>query len=179
MEKNESVSRKNLFKIVVIGDSNVGKTSLLTRYTKGTKNETKPTVGADFSKKEVFVNDTIVTVTIWDTAGQEMYQSLSYTYYRGSDCCVLVYDITNKQSFERLEQWKNLFIEQMGCDADKFPFVVMGNKCDLEDDRVISADQARAWCQKNGNIPYFETSATVNTNIDEAFMSIIQKAIDL
>ena len=178
MEKNESISKKNFFKIVVIGDSSVGKTSLLMRYTEGVGKDTKPTVGADFRKKEVIVNDIIVTVQIWDTAGQEAYHALGYTFYRGADCCVLVYDITNKQSFDKLETWKKLFVDNVGCDPEKYPFVVMGNKCDKEEDRAISRDQAESWCRKNDNIPYYETSAVQNVGVDQASMSIIEKAIE-
>ena len=87
--------KKNFLKIVVLGDSDVGKTSLLMRYTKGTApTKMKPTIGADFQKKEVVVNNTIVTVQIWDTAGQEKYHSIGYAFYRGADCCAITFDIT-------------------------------------------------------------------------------------
>ena len=81
------------------------------------------------------VNNTIVTVQIWDTAGQEKYQSLGYAFYRGADCCALVYDITKKDSFEHLKKWKDGFIENAGQTDSNFPFCVMGNKCDRENDR--------------------------------------------
>ena len=106
------------------------------RYTQGKQPlNTKPTIGADFQKKEVVVNNTIVTVQIWDTAGQEKYQSLGYAFYRGADCCALVYDITKKDSFEHLKKWKDGFIENAGQTDSNFPFCVMGNKCDRENDR--------------------------------------------
>ena len=91
------VQKKNFIKIVVLGDASVGKTSLLMRYSQGKNPQnTKPTIGADFQKKEVIINNTINNVQIWDTAGQEQYQSLGYTFYRGADCCALCFDLTNK-----------------------------------------------------------------------------------
>ena len=135
-----SLQKKNFLKIVVLGDSDVGKTSLLMRYTEG-KNpmNTKPTIGADFKKKEVVVNDIIVTVQIWDTAGQEKYHSIGYAFYRGADCCVICFDITRKETFEALAKWKAGFLEHSGPqDPANFPFIVMGNKLDKESDRQVS-----------------------------------------
>ena len=88
--------KKNFLKIVILGDSSVGKTTLLQQYLNGkASGQSKPTIGADFSKKEILVDGAVVTLQIWDTAGQEKFQSLGYAFYRGADCCALVYDITN------------------------------------------------------------------------------------
>ena len=100
----------------------------------------KPTIGADFSNKEVTINGKIVTLQIWDTAGQERYQSLGTAFYRGADCCLIVYDITNQNSFENLVQWKSSFIQKgMIVDPDSFPFMIVGNKLDIaEENRSVS-----------------------------------------
>jgi len=82
------------------------------------------------------VNNTIVTVQIWDTAGQEKYQSIGYAFYRGADCCALCFDLTNKASFDNLNKWKAGFLEHAGpSDPDNFPFILVGNKCDKENER--------------------------------------------
>ena len=88
--------KKNFLKIVILGDSGVGKTTLLQQYLNGkVTGQSKPTIGADFSKKEILIDNTVVTLQIWDTAGQEKFQSLGYAFYRGADCCALTYDMTN------------------------------------------------------------------------------------
>merc|ERR1719498_2207685 len=95
---------------------------------------------------------------IWDTAGQERFQSLGVAFYRGADSCVLVFDVNVAKTFENLDSWRDEFLIQAGPrDPDNFPFVVLGNKIDL-DSRVVSQKRALAWCQAKGNIPYFETS---------------------
>ena len=96
----------------MLGDSDVGKTSLLDRYSQGKYDTvTKPTIGADFKRKEVVVNNTIVTVQLWDTAGQEKYHSIGYTFYRGADCCALCFDVTRRNTFEHLETWRKGFLD--------------------------------------------------------------------
>lgn len=107
--------KKNFLKIVILGDSGVGKTTILQQYLNGkTTGQSKPTIGADFSKKEILIDNTVVTLQIWDTAGQEKFQSLGYAFYRGADCCALVYDITNQQSFDALSRWRDGFNENAG-----------------------------------------------------------------
>jgi len=111
------------------------------------------------------------TIQLWDTAGQERFQSLGVAFYRGADCCVLVYDVNNVKSFDTLDSWRDEFLIQASPrDPDSFPFVVLGNKIDVEEKkRVISQKRAMAFCQSKGGIPYFETSAKEAINVEQAF----------
>ena len=124
------------------------------------------------------VDDRLVTMQIWDTAGQERFQSLGVAFYRGADCCVLCYDVNVAKTFENLDSWRDEFLIQAGPrDPDNFPFVVLGNKIDLENQRVVSQKRALAWCQAKGNIPYFETSAKAAINVEQAFQTIAKNAL--
>jgi len=171
--------KKVLLKVIILGDSGVGKTSLMNQYVnKKFSNAYKATIGADFLTKEVMVEDRLVTMQIWDTAGQERFQSLGVAFYRGSDCCVLVYDVNVAQTFEHLDSWREEFLVQAAPrDPEKFPFVVLGNKIDLEHQRVVSQKRAMAWCQSKGNIPYFETSAKEAIHVDQAFQTVAKLAL--
>ncbi|KAL6006233.1 hypothetical protein ACLOJK_040279 [Asimina triloba] len=116
---------------------------------------------------------------IWDTAGQERFQSLGVAFYRGADCCVLVYDVNVTKSFESLNTWRDEFLIQASpSDPDNFPFVVLGNKVDVDggNSRVVSEKKAKAWCAQKG-IPYFETSAKEGTNVEAAFQCIAKNAL--
>ena len=174
-----SANRKVFMKIVIIGDSGVGKTSLLQQYVQGKVGSmTKPTIGADFSKKTVVVDNTEVTCQIWDTAGQERFQSLGYAFYRGADCCALVYDITQQKTFDNLGKWKQGFIDNASpTDANKFPFVVIGNKVDKESERKVQENDAKQWCEENGRMSLYETSATGAVQVENAFIAMIKAAL--
>ncbi|KAJ5337884.1 hypothetical protein N7452_004612 [Penicillium brevicompactum] len=117
--------KKVLLKVIILGDSGVGKTSLMNQYVnKKFSGSYKATIGADFLTKEVLVDDRLVTMQIWDTAGQERFQSLGVAFYRGADCCVLVYDVNNSKSFEALDSWRDEFLIQASPrDPESFPFV--------------------------------------------------------
>merc|ERR1712032_876644 len=125
--------KKVLLKVIILGDSGVGKTSLMNQYVnKKFSNQYKATIGADFLTKEVQVDDRLVTMQIWDTAGQERFQSL--------------------------DNWRDEFLIQASpTDPDNFPFVVLGNKVDVENgaNRVVTEKKAKAWCASKGGIPYF------------------------
>jgi len=170
--------KKVLLKVIILGDSGVGKTSLMNQYVnKKFSNQYKATIGADFLTKEVMVDDRLVTMQIWDTAGQERFQSLGVAFYRGADSCVLVYDVNVAKTFENLDSWRDEFLIQAGPrDPDNFPFVVLGNKVDLES-RVVSQKRALAWCTAKGEIPYFETSAKEAINVEQAFQVIARNAL--
>lgn len=172
--------KKVLLKVIILGDSGVGKTSLMNQYVnKKFSNQYKATIGADFLTKEVYVEDRNVTMQIWDTAGQERFQSLGVAFYRGADCCVLVFDVNNIKSFETLDSWRDEFLIQASPrDPDNFPFVVLGNKIDYDESkRAVQQKKAMAWCQSKGNIPYFETSAKENINVEQAFQTVAKAAL--
>lgn len=176
-----SMRRRTLLKVIVLGDSGVGKTSLMNQYVhKKFSQQYKATIGADFVTKELQIDDRIVTLQIWDTAGQERFQSLGVAFYRGADCCVLVYDVNVMRSFDTLENWHDEFLKQANpADPKTFPFILLGNKIDIDggNSRVVSEKKARAWCALKGNIPYFETSAKEGINVEEAFQCIAKNAL--
>ncbi|OAX34828.1 hypothetical protein K503DRAFT_851481 [Rhizopogon vinicolor AM-OR11-026] len=172
--------RPQLLKVIILGDSGVGKTSLMNQFVNSRFNsQYKATIGADFLTKEVTVDNRLVTMQIWDTAGQERFQSLGVAYYRGADCCVLVYDVNNSKSFENLNNWRDEFLIQASPhDAERFPFVVLGNKIDVDESRrQVTQKRVLAWCQSKGNIPYFETSAKEAVNVQEAFAVVARNAL--
>eukprot|EP00270_Netrium_digitus_P020292 TRINITY_DN830_c0_g1_i1.p2 TRINITY_DN830_c0_g1~~TRINITY_DN830_c0_g1_i1.p2 ORF type:complete len:207 (-),score=59.26 TRINITY_DN830_c0_g1_i1:545-1165(-) len=176
-----SAKRRTLLKVIILGDSGVGKTSLMNQYvSKKFSNQYKATIGADFLTKEVQVDDRLVTLQIWDTAGQERFQSLGVAFYRGADCCVLVYDVNSLKSFDNLDNWREEFLIQANpAERELFPFVVLGNKIDVDggNSRQVAEKKAKAWCASKGNIPYFETSAKEDYNVDAAFQCIAKNAL--
>nr|ACG47796.1 ras-related protein Rab7 [Zea mays] len=114
------------------------------------------------------------------TAGQERFQSLGVAFYKGADCCVLVYDVNVSKSFEKLNNWREEFLIQASpSDPENFPFVVLGNKIDVDggNSRTVSEKKAKAWCASKGNIPYFETSAKEGFNVEAAFECIARNAV--
>ena len=120
------------------------------------------------------------TLQIWDTAGQERFKSLRTPFYRGSDICLLVFAVNDRQSLENLTQWKKEFLYYADVkDPENFPFLVLGNKVDMEEERVVHEDDAKSWCQLNGQLPYFETSAKDNTNVELAFSSSVKRHFEL
>jgi Ras-related protein Rab-7A len=173
-------SKKALLKVIILGDSGVGKTSLMNQYVnKKFSNKYKATIGADFLSKEVMIDDKLVTLQIWDTAGQERFQSLGNAFFRGSDCCILVFDVTVAKTFDSLENWRSEFLIQAGVnDPNNFPFIVIGNKIDVEEQRAVTQKRAMDWCQLSlGGIPYFECSAKEAINVEQAFQTVSKKAL--
>lgn len=172
--------KQSLIKVIILGDSGVGKTSLMRQYVNKTfTNNYKATLGADFSIKEIDIDSNQrAVIQIWDTAGQERFQSLGVAFYRGADCCMLVYDVTNLLSFEKLINWRNEFLLCAAPrDPQSFPFVVVGNKCELVEKRQVQPEQTIQWCKEKYDIPYVETSAKMNMNVDLAFQKLIIKAL--
>ncbi|XP_015952025.1 ras-related protein Rab7 [Arachis duranensis] len=174
--------RRTLLKVIILGDSGVGKTSLMNQYVnKKFSNQYKATIFFFFFFFTILYSYfNICSLQIWDTAGQERFQSLGVAFYRGADCCVLVYDVNSMKSFDNLNNWREEFLIQASpSDPENFPFVVIGNKVDIDggNSRVVSEKKARAWCASKGNIPYFETSAKEGINVEEAFQCIAKNAL--
>ncbi|KAH9331097.1 hypothetical protein KI387_003205, partial [Taxus chinensis] len=159
----------------------VGKTSLLHQYVnKRFSNQYKSTIGADFLTKDLQVDDRLVTLQMWDTAGQERFQSLGVAFYRGADCCVLVYDVNMLKSFEDLDNWHSEFLNQASPEnPEKFPFFLVGNKIDVDggNSRVVSEKKVNQWCASKGILQYFETSAKEDQNIDATFLAIAKNSV--
>ncbi|CAF1097945.1 unnamed protein product [Rotaria sp. Silwood1] len=170
--------KKILLKVIILGDSGVGKTSLMSQFVSNKfSDDYKATIGANFLTKDVQVGNHLVTMQIWDTAGQERFQSLSVSYYRGADCCILVYDVTSTTSFTSLNNWRDEFLIQAAPhDPENFPLVVIGNKVDLSN-RVVQTRQAQSWCSGISNVSYFETSAKQGSNIEKAFATAAYNAL--
>jgi len=170
---------KSLQKIIILGAQGVGKTSLMERFVASKFSaQYKATIGADFSTKDVLVGGDTVTLQLWDTAGQERYQSLGTAFYRGADACVLVYDVTDAGSFAKLETWRKAFLDAADVkDPAGFPFVVLGNKADLEAAKhVVQRAAVAAWCDKHGGIPHFLVSAKSGDGVEGSFIAVVTNA---
>eukprot|EP01083_Nonionella_stella_P198000 727417_1 len=167
-------SKKVLLKIIILGESGVGKTALLHKYVMNKFiEEHKATIGADFLTKDITIGDKLITLQIWDTAGQERFQSLGNAFYRGADACILVYDITNQQSFNRIETWRNNFLHQSNPDnPESFPFLLCGNKSDLETQRQVQKEQVTRYANKKKCMKFYETSALTGQNLEFGIRSI-------
>ena len=159
-----------IFKIVLIGDSSVGKTNILSKYLSNEFDpDSKATVGVEFGTKNFKIENNIVKVQIWDTAGQERYKSITNAYYKGAKGSLLVYDITNQKTFESLDKW----ISDLKTNSDEnISIVLLGNKSDLESDRKISTEQGREKAEFY-KLAFMETSALNGNNIEKAFNELI------
>ena len=157
------------YKILVIGDGAVGKTSIATRYTTGGFKESHlMTVGANFMLKTLNIDGKSVKLSIWDTAGQEKFRKVVESYYKGGKGVLICFAINDRRSFEALDYWYSSTQKQLG---DKAKYVLVGNKSDLEDNRVVSKEEAEKWAREH-NMQYFETSALLNENISDVFEHI-------
>ena len=159
------------FKILLVGDSGVGKTCLFNRFTDGSFNETKATVGAGFTFKTYEVKNDIIIFEIWDTAGQERYKSVTSGYYKGSKGVLIVYDITKLQTFEKIEQWLSEVKEKAG---NEIKVILVGNKLDLENKREVDLVDCMIKAS-NLNVPLMETSAKDSTNVQEVFEDLLKE----
>ena len=174
MSENEEYYNM-LFKIVLVGDSSVGKTNLFLRYIKNEFDpQTKATIGVEFGTKIIKINNYNIKIQIWDTAGQERYKSITSAYYKGAQGAFLVYDITNKSSFLNIDKW----IRDLKNNGDeKIVLFLIGNKNDLNDDRVIDTNEGKNKAKEN-KMFFLETSAKNNDNVNKAFDEIINNIFD-
>jgi len=160
------------YKLVLLGETSVGKSSLVIRFVKGQFHEyQESTIGAAFLTQTVVVGDYTVKFEIWDTAGQERYHSLAPMYYRGAAAAIVVYDITSTSSFNRAKTWVKELQRQGSQDV---VIALAGNKLDREQERTVSADEARQYADENG-LSFIETSAKTNINVRELFLAIARK----
>ena len=174
-DEEETNSYDLLYKIIIIGDTCVGKSNILSRYLKNEfKEDSKSTVGVELGTKFLKIKGTGAKVQIWDTAGQERYRSITSSYYKGSHGCFIVYDITSDISFENVDKW----YEQAQKEASKDVSVILvGNKCDLENERKVPKEKGEEKA-KNFNCPFFETSALSKVNIDDIFNEMVNNIYD-
>ena len=154
------------YKIMILGESKVGKTSLIKRYTKDQFGGIYlTTVGMDFQDKIIDIENKKVRLQIWDTAGQERFRNVTKSYFQSSQGLVLVYDITDRESFEKLNFW----VDNIKNNApENAKFILVGNKCDLANERKVSYEEGENYA-KNLNIKFFEASARDGTNVNELF----------
>ena len=163
------------FKIILIGDSSVGKTSIINKYSnKGFNEIFSCTIGVDFLVKDVEISGQKIRLSIWDTAGQEKYKAVNRSYYWGSDACFLIFDLTSKQSFDNLDGWYKEFCENSE-KSSQDNIVILGNKSDLDKREVNDKDINEFIDEKN--LKYFETSAKDGKNINEFFKYIMEKLL--
>ncbi|CAI9782773.1 unnamed protein product [Fraxinus pennsylvanica] len=159
-----------VFKIVLIGDSAVGKSQLLARFARNEFNlESKATIGVEFQTKTLVIDNKTVKAQIWDTAGQERYRAVTSAYYRGAVGAMLVYDMTKRQSFDHIARW----LEELRGHADKnIVIMLIGNKCDLGTLQAVPTEDAQEFAERE-NLYFMETSALEKTNVESAFMTIL------
>ena len=173
----EAHQKKFLAKVVLLGDIGVGKTTLINMFATGSSATTQATVGTDFKTKMINIDGKQVTLQMWDTAGQEKHESIGFAFYRGSNTCILTFDVTNQASFDRLDFWKRNFLDKASPNnPESFPFIVVGNKRDGQS-RVVTQEVANSWCRSNGGYPYFETCALTGEGVETLFMETGRKAL--
>ncbi|KAK8557742.1 hypothetical protein V6N13_008128 [Hibiscus sabdariffa] len=161
-----------LFKVVLIGDSGVGKSNLLSRFTRNEFClESKSTIGVEFATRTLQVEGRTVKAQIWDTAGQERYRAITSAYYRGALGALLVYDVSKPTTFENVSRW----LKELRDHADSNIVIMMiGNKTDLKHLRAVATEDGQSYAEKEG-LSFIETSALEATNVDKAFQTILSE----
>lgn len=160
------------FKMVILGESGVGKSSIAQRYVNGEfTGLNQPTLGALFLTKRIIQKDRIVKLEIWDTAGQERFHSLTHLYYKNASAAIVVFDITNKASFDRAQKWVKEILDKAN---PGILICICGNKNDLEDKREVVKEEGENYASEIGTF-YCEVSAKTNSNIEELFNKIVDK----
>ncbi len=164
---SNTVNFNYLFKYIIIGDSSVGKSNILLKYAHNQfKAEYQLTIGVEFGAKNIDINQKTYRIQIWDTAGQENFRSITRAYYKNSVCALVVYDVTNKDSFDNVKAW----IEDCKSQSPKtILMVLVGNKIDLDSERAVSTEEGEEFAKVN-NMQFFETSAKNGTNIEDVFV---------
>jgi len=165
-----------LFKVVLIGDSGVGKSNLLSRFTRNEFNlESKSTIGVEFATRTVQTDGKVIKSQIWDTAGQERYRAITSAYYRGAVGALLVYDISKRITYENVPRW----LKELRDHADEnIVIMLVGNKRDLRHMRAVTTDEAKEFAEQN-KLFFIETSALDSTNVEAAFKRILSEILQL
>ncbi|KAL2800577.1 ras family-domain-containing protein [Aspergillus keveii] len=159
-----------LFKLVLIGDSGVGKSNLLSRFTETKfKPDSKTTIGVEFATRTIQVDSVTIKAQIWDTAGQERYRAITNAYYRGGVGALLVYDISKRQTYENVGQWLR---ELRDSSSSNIATMLVGNKIDLGQLRAVSTEEAKRFASEN-SLSFIETSALESSNVDVAFHALL------
>lgn len=158
-----------LFKLLLIGDSGVGKSCLLLRFADHTYTDSYiSTIGVDFKIRTIDLDGKTIKLQIWDTAGQERFRTITSSYYRGAHGIIVVYDVTDLESFTNVKQWLNEIERYASHDVQK---LLVGNKCDLTSKKCVTSADAKAFADKL-EIPFLETSAKAATNVEKAFLTM-------
>ena len=161
-----------LLKYIIIGEPSVGKSNLLMKFANNKFTEDyQATIGVEFGAKNITIDDQIFRIQIWDTAGQENFRSITRAYYKNSVCAMLVYDITNRSSFENLQDWLKDIISQS---PKTVLIILLGNKIDLKEKREVEYEEGEQFAQKNGLI-FMETSAKTGEGVEEIFKKSVQE----
>ena len=161
-----------LFKIILVGDTSVGKTNIINKYIKNEfREDFYATIGVEFSHKKFVVENRKIKAQIWDTAGQERYKAITRAYYKGAKGAFIVYDITRKETFDDVDKWRNELISS--CNQE-ITVMLIGNKCDLEDQREISKEQGEEKAKSFG-FSFLETSALSGENLEKGFQMLIEE----
>eukprot|EP01099_Mayorella_cantabrigiensis_P003863 TRINITY_DN2902_c0_g1_i1.p1 TRINITY_DN2902_c0_g1~~TRINITY_DN2902_c0_g1_i1.p1 ORF type:complete len:227 (-),score=55.95 TRINITY_DN2902_c0_g1_i1:59-703(-) len=159
-----------LYKVILVGDSGVGKSNLLSRFTRNEFfAETKSTIGVEFATKSIKTDGKVIKAQIWDTAGQERYRAITTAYYRGAVGALLVYDISKKDTFRNIERW---LTELRSNASENIVVMLVGNKSDLAHLREVEVDSASDFAKKN-SLSFIETSARESSNVEQAFITIL------
>ncbi|KAK9665897.1 hypothetical protein RND81_14G144200 [Saponaria officinalis] len=159
-----------LFKLVLIGDSGVGKSNLLSRFTKNEFNlESKSTIGVEFATRSLNIDSKVIKSQIWDTAGQERYRAITSAYYRGAVGALLVYDVTRKVTFENTARWLRELREHTD---PNIVVMLIGNKSDLRHLVAVTTEEGKAFAEQEG-LFFMETSALEATNVEQAFSEVL------
>ena len=168
----EDESYEIMVKVVLVGDSGVGKTNIMSKYLKNQfREDSKATVGVEFGSKQFSVEGHQIKAQIWDTAGQERYKAITSAYYKGAKGAFIVYDITRKNTFETVNKW----VSDITAAADKkITLILIGNKNDLEDQRQVTKEVGEEKAKELG-LAFMETSACSGENLDKAFQMMINE----
>ena len=171
---NSEQEAQIVLKLLLLGDSSVGKTSILLKYISNKFDESSiSTVGVDYMDKIIDYNKFKIKLQIWDTSGEEKFRTITKNFYRNADGLLVVFDLTKKESYDHIRIWINEAKEN----NDKLKTLLIGNKLDLKDERIVAIDVAKQFAEKN-NLKYIETSAKDGTNINESFQAIIDLLFD-